>query len=141
MKTKYFLVFLVLLLSVVFHDIVQAQSCLVMEYDADGNRISRQVTTNCIEKREIAEVQETETYEDVDVYPNPNNGMFIIIMQDCVKQEAACYELFDVNGMMLLSGKLHENETEVDVGTVPVGVYLLRIKNGENVISKVIVIN
>ncbi|MBO7460063.1 MAG: T9SS type A sorting domain-containing protein [Bacteroidales bacterium] len=112
-----------------------------MEYDADGNRISRQVTTNCIEKREIAEVQETETYEDVDVYPNPNNGMFIIIMQDCVKQEAACYELFDVNGMMLLSGKLHENETEVDVGTVPVGVYLLRIKNGENVISKVIVIN
>ncbi len=141
MKTKYFLIFLVLLLSVVFHDIVQAQSCLVMEYDADGNRISRQVTTNCIEKREIAEVQETETYEDVDVYPNPNNGMFIIIMQDCVKQEAACYELFDVNGMMLLSGKLHENETEVDVGTVPVGVYLLRIKNGENVISKVIVIN
>lgn len=141
MKTKYFLIFLVLLLSVVFHDIVQAQSCLVMECDADGNRISRQVTTNCIEKREIAEVQETETYEDVDVYPNPNNGMFIIIMQDCVKQEAACYELFDVNGMMLLSGKLHENETEVDVGTVPVGVYLLRIKNGENVISKVIVIN
>lgn len=141
MKTKYFLIFLVLLLSVVFHDIVQAQSCLVMEYDADGNRISRQVTTNCIEKREIAEVQETETYEDVDVYPNPNNGMFIIIMQDCVKQEAACYELFDVNGMMLLSGKLYENETEVDVGTVPVGVYLLRIKNGENVISKVIVIN
>lgn len=141
MKTKYFLIFLVLLLSVVFHDIVQAQSCLVMEYDADGNRISRQVTTNCIEKREIAEVQETETYEDVDVYPNPNNGMFIIIMQDCVKQEAACYELFDVNGMMLLSGKLHEDETEVDVGTVPAGVYLLRIKNGENVISKVIVIN
>ena len=141
MKTKYFLIFLVLLLSVVFHDIVQAQSCLVMEYDADGNRISRQVTTNCIEKREIAEVQETETYEDVNVYPNPNNGMFKIIMQDCVKQEAAYYELYGVNGMMLLSDKLHENETEVDVGSVPAGVYLLRIKHGDNVISKVIVIN
>lgn len=140
MKMKYFLIFLVLILSVVFHNIVQAQSCLVMEYDADGNRISRQETTNCIEKREIAEVQEIETYEDVNVYPNPNNGMFKIIMQDCIKQGASYYELYDFNGMMLLSDKLHENETEVDVGTVPAGIYLLKIKNGDNVISKIIVI-
>lgn len=140
MKTKYFLIFLALLLSVACPTVVQAQSCLVMEYDADGNRISRQVTTNCIEKREIAEVQEVEIYEDVSVYPNPNNGKFTVIVQDCIKQGAAYYELYDVHGMMLFSGKLHENETEVDVGTVSAGVYLLRIKNGDNVISKIIVI-
>ena len=99
------------------------------------------MTTNCIEMREIAEVQEVETYEDVNVYPNPNNGKFTVIVQDYIKQGAAYYELYDVHGMMLFSGKLHENETEVDVGTVSAGVYLLRIKNGDNVISKVIVIN
>ena len=140
MKTKYFLIFLAMLLSVVSLDKVQAQSCLVMEYDADGNRISRQVTTNCIEKRVIAEVQEIETYEDVSVYPNPNNGKFTVIVQDYIKQGAAYYEIYDVHGMMLLSGKLHENETEVDVGTVSAGVYLLRIKSGDDVISKIIVI-
>jgi hypothetical protein len=41
---------------------------------------------------------------------------------------------------MLLSGKLHNDETEIDIGTTA-GTYLLKISNGDDVISKIIVIN
>ena len=138
MKTKYFLIFLALLLSVMFYNAAQAQCCLVMGYDAAGNRISRQVTTNCIEKRDAVEVQEVETDDGVKVYPNPNHGVFKVIVNNI--KESASYELYDVNGVMLLSGNLHNDETEIDIGTTA-GTYLLKISNGDDVISKIIVIN
>ncbi len=139
MKTKYFLIFLALLLSAIIHNAAEAQSCLVMKYDADGNRISRRVTTNCNDQRDVVEVQEVETAGDVKVYPNPNHGTFKVIMTSFNK-ESACYELYDVNGVMLLSEKLHNDMTEIDIGTTA-GIYLLKIRDGDNVTSKIIVIN
>ena len=96
------------------------------------------MTTNCIEKRDAVEVQEVETDDGVKVYPNPNHGMFKVIVNNI--KETASYELYDVNGVMLLSGKLHNDETEIDIGTTA-GTYLLKISNGDDVISKIIVIN
>lgn len=136
---KYYLMFLVLLLLVVSNNIANAQCCLVMKYDADGNRISRIATTNCIEQRETVEVQELRIVEEIKIYPNPNNGAFKIIMQGFVKQEAY-YELFNINGVLVLTNKLYDDITEVDVGTASAGIYLLRIKNGDEVISKIVLI-
>ena len=140
MKKKYYLIFLALILSLVFQNTTQAQSCLVMDYDADGNRISRQLMTNCVEKREIVEEQEIEMNEEVKVYPNPNNGVFKVIMQSYDKQENAYYELYDINGVLVQTNKLYADETEIDVGTAIAGIYLLKIKNCDNVISKIILI-
>ena len=57
-----------------------------------------------------------------------------------MNKESACYELYDVNGVMLLSEKLHNDMTEIDIGTTA-GIYLLKIRDGDNVTSKIIVIN
>ena len=139
METKYYLIFLALLLSLVFNSKAVAQRCLVFRYDADGNRINRTVTTNCQGMRETEEKQETIALDDgFKVYPNPTSGSFKVIMPESIRHENTCYELFDINGAVISSGDIYEYETDIDVGDNPSGVYLLKITNGDDVISKII---
>ena len=138
MKTKYYLIFLVLLLSTVFNNIAQAQKCLVFRYDADGNRIKRTVDYNCNEMRDMEIVQEVFDYDDVEVYPNPTCESFRIFMPEMTRQAVAWYELFDISGILVFKNELFDAETEVDIGKMPAGVYLLKIINGDDVMSKMI---
>ena len=55
-----------------------------------------------------------------------------------MKRETAYYELFDVNGVLLLKNNLYGEETEVDIGKMSAGVYLVKIINGDDVISKTV---
>ena len=138
MRTKYFLIFLVLLLSSVFSNETMAQKCFVFRYDADGNRIRRSVDYNCNEMRDVEKVQEVFDYDEVEVYPNPTYDSFRLFMPEMVRHEAAWYELFDISGILLLKDSLSDDETEVDIGKMPAGVYLLKIINGDDVMSKMI---
>ena len=139
METKYYLIFLALLLSFCFQKEASAQKCMVLRYDADGNRISRTVTTNCQEMREIAEEQEEpSSNEEIEVYPNPNNGSFKVLMPESVRKTNSYYQLYDIEGKLVMEGTLHKLETDIDIGNQLSGVYLLRIFNGDDVISKII---
>ena len=138
MKTKYFLIFLVLLLSSVFQNEIMAQKCLVFRYDADGNRIKRMVNYNCDGIRDMEQVQSVFEYKDIELYPNPTYDSFKVFVPDGMKRETAYYELFDVNGVLLLKNNLYGEETEVDIGKMSAGVYLVKIINGDDVISKTV---
>jgi hypothetical protein len=137
MKTKYFLVFLALLLSQISNYAI-AQKCLLFDYDADGNRISRNVTNNCLEMKDYLEVEENEIVADVSVYPNPTNGRFKIIMPESIIDGYSCCFIYDINGVLIIE-KTMAAETDVDIGNMPNGVYLLKIINGEETFSKIIV--
>lgn len=138
MKTKYFLIFLVLLLSSAFGSEAIAQRCLEFRYDADGNRIKRTVNNNCYESKDMEVVQDVFDYDEVEVYPNPTYESFRIFMPDGKRIETACYEFFDMSGVLLLQNKLCNDETEVDIGKMPAGVYLLKIINGDEILTKMI---
>ena len=118
-------------------EIIDGQRCLVFRYDADGNRISRHVTTNCQETRDVEEVQEM-TENEVKVYPNPNNGTFRLIIPDESGYKSSSYEIFDANGILLFEGKIKGDDTEIDIGNVPAGVYLLKVSKGEEVLSRIV---
>jgi len=140
MKTKYYLIFLALLLSFGFHDKAYSQSCLTFKYDADGNRISRTLNANCQVVRGEAEAQEAEMAQgEVRVYPNPSDGSFKVLMPEDLMQDNANYELYDVNGTLITSGIINGIETDIDIGNNPSGVYLLRIISGDEELSEVIV--
>lgn len=138
MKTKYYLLFLALLLSFCFHNEVMAQKCLVFGYDSDGNRISRIESFNCYGLRDMENVQDTFEFDEIEVYPNPTYESFKVFMPDGIKRETACYELFDISGVMLLKDNLGGCETEVNIRGLSAGVYVLKIINGDDVMSKMI---
>lgn len=138
MRTKYFLMFFVLALSSVFSCDAFAQRCLVFKYDADGNRTRRTVSENCGQLRDALEISEvTDNEEEMMVYPNPTSGIFKISMTKDFEEESSHYELYDVNGVMIMRNRL-KKETDIDIGGLPSGVYLLKIVSGDDVISRII---
>lgn len=137
MKTKYFLIFLVLLLSQISHSAV-AQKCLAFNYDADGNRVSRNVINNCLEMKDYLEAEENQEVADIIIYPNPTYGSFKIVMPQTVRYEYSYYLLYDLNGVLIVEKNLAE-ETEVNIDNMPNGIYLLKIINGEETLSRIIV--
>lgn len=139
MKTKYYLIFLAMLLSFGFSNELSAQRCLVFRYDAVGNRISRSVTTNCQETREIVEEQEESlSVGEIEVYPNPNNGRFKVLIPDSIKTSNSSFKLYDVEGQIVMEGRLVDYETDIDIGNKPTGVFLLKIINGDIVNTKIV---
>ena len=77
---------------------------------------------------------EEELFKDLKVFPNPNNGVFII------KGEFAEATLFDILGNKFLEipGKL--DETEIKVPEEKKGLYLLKIlKEGKQKTYKIII--
>ena len=137
MKTKYFLVFLVLLLSQISPNAI-AQKCVSFNYDADGNRVSKIVISNCLEMKDYLEVEETKEVEDISVYPNPTNGSFKIVMSESIKHEYSTFLLYDLNGVLIVENTLND-EADVDIGELPNGIYLLKIIKGSETFSKIIV--
>ncbi len=139
MKTKYFLIFPVLLLSCLFCKDLSAQRCLVFYYDSDGNRVQRFVTDNCEDNREYDEIQEFEIDKDenLTVYPNPTKGTFIITLPDNDISLSSTCVLYGINGVKLFECNICGKET-IDISEFPSGVYLLRVTNEVEVYTDVI---
>ena len=70
------------------------------------------------------------------VYPNPNNGSFIIETSSAEKQNL---QVFDVNGKLVLSQTI-DNKTTIDASTLSEGVYNLSVIGNEGVVNKKMVI-
>ena len=138
MKKACFLMFLSLVLSGLSDNVAVAQKCLVFRYDADGNRIKKTPINNCVMNRDMMEVQDVADVDELLVFPNPNTGCFKIIIPQSIKHEQSYYKLYDLNGLLLHENRLSDNETEIDIGDRSAGVYLLKITNGDEELSKII---
>jgi hypothetical protein len=61
----------------------------------------------------------------VSVYPNPNNGAFIIALQNVNEQTQV--EVYNILGEEVYKAKLNSNSTQLDIGIQPQGIYFYRI--------------
>jgi hypothetical protein len=69
----------------------------------------------------------TETQKSItQIYPNPAKD-FIAIKNE--KTENLSYQIFDISGKLILSGKSKSNE-KIDIQTLEKGNYFLQIQNG-----------
>lgn len=137
MKTKYFLVFLVLLLSQISGNYANAQKCLSFDYDADGNRIKRYVHNNCVEMKDNIEIDDNEEITEISVYPNPTEGILKIIMPENFTHEKSFCHIYDLNGVLIMEMCVTD-ETIIDIGNMPSGIYLMKIISGDETFSKII---
>lgn len=66
---------------------------------------------------------------DFKLYPNPAISYAELEVENF---EGLSYDLYDLQGGLLLSGRLIENNTRLDVRNLPKGSYFLRLSNTQN---------
>ena len=72
----------------------------------------------------------------VKIYPNPNNGSFVIEPNNATKQTV---QVYDVSGKMVLS-QIINGKTSIDASSLNEGVYNISLQNNEGVVNKRLVI-
>lgn len=72
-----------------------------------------------------AVIQNKNPIGQVILYPNPNNGTFTITLQNV--NEPAQVEIYDVLGEEIYQAKINSNNTKIDLGSQPEGVYFYRV--------------
>ncbi|HEX7413210.1 MAG TPA: T9SS type A sorting domain-containing protein, partial [Bacteroidia bacterium] len=74
--------------------------------------------------------------DQVTVYPNPNNGNFIV---ETSTTEAQTVQLFDLNGSLVLSQNIN-SKASIDASNLQNGVYYISIHSKEGVVNKKLII-
>ena len=143
MKWKYNVIFLFMLFSLALPEKLNAQYCLDFKYDKSGNR-TEVYAHNCgFEYKELSrEMGDEEISVEIEsegllVYPNPNDGCFVVCLEND-DIENASYQIFSTTGMLVQNGKCSMNH-KINITDNPAGVYLLRIIKGDSEYSCVVV--
>jgi len=91
---------------------------------AEGVRnIARDLTTLPSEDRSLRN-----TLTDVNVYPNPFTDKISITL-DNKEAEQYRYEVLDINGKLIIQGKIDQKSTDINAQDMHPGFYILRIIN------------
>ncbi len=73
---------------------------------------------------------------ELNLYPNPNNGSFVIEPSSATKQ---ILQVYDVNGKMVLSQTIN-GKTSIDASSLNDGIYNIGLQSTEGVVNKRLVI-
>lgn len=116
---------------------------ITYSYDNNGNRTSRVLTTLKSSKVEFPITEEAFQNEDIidkpsklnlNVYPNPTDGLLRIEFVGDEIAKDATYALYNLSGNVLLKGKLvNKPIMEIDIKGFKNGFYVLRILNNREV--------
>jgi len=75
------------------------------------------------------------------VYPNPSNGLYTVLLTDNSNSKLDLF-VYDVLGNLLRKSEaIESSELKLDIQDLPKGIYLLKIKKGEQVYSERIIKN
>ncbi len=69
---------------------------------------------------------------EINIYPNPATNFITINVIESYKD--ALFELFNVNGKLVLSKNIHHNES-INIGTLNKGLYIYKATNGQKIIT------
>ena len=90
-------------------------------------------TNGCV----VAGIEELNSNNNqINIFPNPTNGQFIIENIGIVKQTI---QLFDLNGRLIFIQELY-GKTQIDVSALNDGIYNLTIKTSDNTFNKKLII-
>lgn len=62
------------------------------------------------------------------VYPNPNNGIFTLALQN---GESAGLEIYNSLGQLVLSQTVYPGLSEIDLGNYPAGVFHISLESSK----------
>ncbi len=76
--------------------------------------------------------------EDVFISPNPTNGEINILTLGKASSLHS-YELNDLSGKVILSGKVNTESTRISLESIPAGIYFIRLTDGIRIASKKVI--
>lgn len=97
-----------------------------------GNNVIRKVTNAAA----TAGIDEFVNNNEINVYPNPCHGNFVV---ESYKQTKQTLSLYDVDGRLLLSQPI-AGKTSIDASQLPPGVYTIRMTSDARAANKKLVI-
>lgn len=111
-------------------DVDTYSSCSVIDMDNDGNYnlVVGQDLGGLLhfehDPNSSISIEENFSNAHVAVYPNPTNNTITIACNDL---QGKSYSLLDLNGKQLMSGQLHGSKTQVNIGHLNQGVYVVQV--------------
>lgn len=75
--------------------------------------------------------------DDVKIYPNPNNGRFVIDSEDI---QMDSYRIFNSIGQLIMTKTEFTNSTEIDLGNKKDGIYFIELQSKQSSIIKKFII-
>ena len=88
----------------------------------------------------ISTIIETLTKEFVKVIPNPNDGNFVIYLNESIQYLGLQLMTSDGKEVDVLTLKQSKNQIQVQTGQIAPGIYQLNVKTSNGIISKSVVI-
>lgn len=104
-------------------------------YDDIGNRTQLNITDSTLGV-------DSEVLENpIVVYPNPTDSFLNITFPREFNSKNIIISLYDVNGRLIIDNKskIENNEAIIDVHSLPNGIYLLHLKNDNQIWSKLFI--
>ena len=125
----------------------EMQACIVPELDCESSGKTDQTGgTNWQEATESGDEEQNSQPETLDkehettfnLYPNPNNGEFIIVLENvAAKNTIVVYNLL---GKQVASFQTLNSTTNVNLSNQPKGTYLVKVITGEQVFTEKVVV-
>ncbi|MDK2773062.1 MAG: T9SS type A sorting domain-containing protein [Flavobacterium sp.] len=78
----------------------------------------------------VLEIKDFGLIENISVFPNPTTQFVTISIQEF---EGLEFQLFDINGRLIQSGKLSNSETTINVSQLPQSTFLLNILKNNSI--------
>jgi len=99
------------------------------------------VVTNTTTNELVNTVSVDEHAEEVSaaVYPNPNNGQFIVKVPEGTTVKGLQVEVYNLLGEIVWKEKVQRNETAVDLSAQPNGIYILKLNGNTAAFTKKII--
>lgn len=128
-------------LSLIFSMKITAQTPIVYNYDATGNRILRQAVRTT--QPNISPQQHEERIVipilKMSIFPNPTTGPVTIEIEKLSSEDSCTAVVYNIAGTQILSQPIHSTFTCVDLSQYPAGYYILQVTlNGANNSFKII---
>ncbi|HXD93723.1 MAG TPA: T9SS type A sorting domain-containing protein [Bacteroidia bacterium] len=98
-----------------------------------NNTYTASITVSCAS---TSIVSNTNQIQQTSIFPNPAQNNFTIQTNKTDNQNL---QVFDVSGKLILAQTIN-GTTSIDVGTIPEGVYILRLTNNQGIVNKLLTI-
>lgn len=101
--------------------------------DENGNSSTCQTTVNVVNTTGIEEAQ---LAKSIAIYPNPNDGSFVVDLTEIDLEQDAIMTLLDITGREVWNQNVTRSMINVEINDASRGIYILRLDNNGLQVSK-----